>query len=360
MYFDKEKGRWRERGQEHLEEEEAALPPPPSTRKQAEKKEETAKETSALENMMAPPPNPYGNLFGGAGKQKAPPAVIRTTQVSLEAPPAPADASVLVGGAPAAAAASEGFGAPVAVPTNPFAPISIPGGSKESTKQQRLKEKPPAASFAAPCGQAPPLAPIADPEGGGGERELEDEGQDARNAEPTGAEPEPLSSNPSSNSAFAQQEDAGLPEPYEIEAVRLESVRGADDAQKVEAAPEPRLLASADGMQKAEDVLESKPLASADYAEKADEDVPASRPLASPDDAQKAEDVLESKPLANADYAGKAEDVLESQPLASADDAEKAEDVPESQPLASADDAEKAEDVPESQPLASADDAEKA
>ncbi|OLP90373.1 Protein aardvark [Symbiodinium microadriaticum] len=83
MYFDKEKGRWRERGKEHLEEEETALPPPPSMGSAAvttppEKKEEK-KEASALDNMIAPP-NPYGNRFGGARKHTAPATVMRPMQ----------------------------------------------------------------------------------------------------------------------------------------------------------------------------------------------------------------------------------------------------------------------------------------
>ena len=66
MYFDKEKGRWRERGKEHLEEEESSLPPPPSMGSKPARKPERAqqenKEASPLDSMMAPP-NLYGNRF---------------------------------------------------------------------------------------------------------------------------------------------------------------------------------------------------------------------------------------------------------------------------------------------------------
>ena len=66
MYFDKEKGRWRERGKEHLEEEESSLPPPPSMGSKPAGKPERAqqenKEAWPLDSMMAPP-NLHGNRF---------------------------------------------------------------------------------------------------------------------------------------------------------------------------------------------------------------------------------------------------------------------------------------------------------
>ena len=62
MYFDKERGRWRERGKEHLEEEESSLPPPPSMGFKPATKTENAQETSPLACLIAPP-NIYGDRF---------------------------------------------------------------------------------------------------------------------------------------------------------------------------------------------------------------------------------------------------------------------------------------------------------
>ena len=62
MYFDKEKGRWRERGKEHLEEEVSTLPPPPSMGFKPAAKTENAQETSSLDCMISPP-NIYGDRF---------------------------------------------------------------------------------------------------------------------------------------------------------------------------------------------------------------------------------------------------------------------------------------------------------
>eukprot|EP00439_Symbiodinium_sp_Y106_P012354 s5369_g1.t2 len=236
MYFDKEKGRWRERGKEHLEEEETALPPPPSMGSAAatppEKKEEK-KEASALDNMIAPP-NPYGNRFGGARKHTAPASVMRPMQVPFGEPPPPVDEGATdepsETSAPAAAAApppaSEGFGAPVAAPMNPFAPRSVTGGSvnphapkgfrESARRQEKSKEKkqPPAkvsaraSPFAtSPFGQAP--APIADPEGdpeGAGEGKppaLGEQGEEDH-APPAAVPPSPLRASLPAYSPFAQ------------------------------------------------------------------------------------------------------------------------------------------------------------
>ncbi|CAE7366467.1 ARMC6 [Symbiodinium sp. CCMP2592] len=289
MYFDKEKGRWRERGKEHLEEEETALPPPPSMGSSAatppEKKEEK-KEASALDNMIAPP-NPYGNRFGGARKHTAPASVMRPMQVPFGEPPPPVDAGATdepaETSAPAAAAApppaSEGFGAPVAAPMNPFAPRSVTGGSvnphapkgfrESARRQEKSKEKkqPPAkvsaraSPFAtSPFGQAP--APIADPEGdpeGAGEGKppaLGEQGEEDH-APPAAVPPSPLRASLPAYSPFAQpqiprgyggrEEEAVLPEPAptteavpdgEFQEAAVPAVAATAEAQSVRAVPD--------------------------------------------------------------------------------------------------------------------------
>jgi len=83
MYFDKDKGKWRERGKEHLEEADRPLAPPPATGSVSSVKKEApgeAKEQSALDSLMAPP-NPYGSsqlgrlgasAVGGMPRHRAP------------------------------------------------------------------------------------------------------------------------------------------------------------------------------------------------------------------------------------------------------------------------------------------------
>ena len=208
-YFDPQKGRWRERGKEHLEEEKAALPPPPSMGKQVEKKEDSTKETSTLDNMMAPP-NPCGSGFGVARKNTG---VLPKVQIPLGESPPSDDAGVKIKtrGPPAAsAAASEEFGAPITAPMNPFAPKAIAGGGSNQTRPQ---QRPKAKKRASPSATSPFPAPalLEDPEAGGGEKPLQGQGQESR--APTATEPKPPSCSLHAHSCVAQPEDANAEAP---------------------------------------------------------------------------------------------------------------------------------------------------
>eukprot|EP00928_Gymnodinium_smaydae_P089782 TRINITY_DN73694_c0_g1_i1.p1 TRINITY_DN73694_c0_g1~~TRINITY_DN73694_c0_g1_i1.p1 ORF type:complete len:1136 (-),score=249.39 TRINITY_DN73694_c0_g1_i1:421-3828(-) len=117
MYFDKEKGKWRERGKEHLEEDDVPLAPPPMAGAAAKKEEiaapaAKAKEASPLDSLMAPP-NPYA-LGRPAGRPKPSPATTPRTpkpivaRGAFGAPPATTSATSAPDvAAPAAAAATE-------------------------------------------------------------------------------------------------------------------------------------------------------------------------------------------------------------------------------------------------------------
>mmetsp|Transcript_95127 Transcript_95127/g.268754 ORF Transcript_95127/g.268754 Transcript_95127/m.268754 type:complete len:1140 (+) Transcript_95127:126-3545(+) len=143
MWFDKEKGRWRERGKEDDEKEDEALAPPPTamTKKpegaDADKVGESGpsppeakKEMSAADALCAPP-NPYAARLGANRKVAAPPPMM-----PFGAPPplAPATASGADGEAGdagnVAAPPSNPFGAmkAPAVASNPFAPKAFGGG----------------------------------------------------------------------------------------------------------------------------------------------------------------------------------------------------------------------------------------
>lgn len=214
MYFDKEKGRWRERGKEHLEVEEDDAPPPPMAKpKEPEEKKPEAegsdgppppgagakKEGNYLDALIAPP-NPYANrlnrsgpapaktppvAMGAFGMPPARPAVDPATGDAAGDEPAPAEGDE--GTAPAGAA-TDPFGPKAAVASNPFAPKGFGGGGAAAVATnpfaprafggaggaQRKPPKPVAgranpfgAPVASPFGAAPEPAeaPAEDPEG---------------------------------------------------------------------------------------------------------------------------------------------------------------------------------------------------
>eukprot|EP00927_Polykrikos_kofoidii_P026332 TRINITY_DN23476_c1_g1_i1.p1 TRINITY_DN23476_c1_g1~~TRINITY_DN23476_c1_g1_i1.p1 ORF type:complete len:1191 (-),score=243.14 TRINITY_DN23476_c1_g1_i1:269-3841(-) len=161
MYFDKEKGRWRERGKEHLEQEEVVPPPPPmGATKPAESDREASgdgqaadndaqKEASALDALTAPP-NLYANMLsrGKTPAQKSqrpmgfgnfptmqPATTVREERESDEGKDNAA-ADRVEGGPPSAPFVSTADSGPpsnpfapkmAAVPSNPFAPKSSGG-----------------------------------------------------------------------------------------------------------------------------------------------------------------------------------------------------------------------------------------
>eukprot|EP00929_Paragymnodinium_shiwhaense_P050261 TRINITY_DN25316_c0_g1_i1.p1 TRINITY_DN25316_c0_g1~~TRINITY_DN25316_c0_g1_i1.p1 ORF type:complete len:640 (+),score=211.29 TRINITY_DN25316_c0_g1_i1:74-1993(+) len=86
MYFDKEKGKWRERGKEHLEEEDKPLAPPPTAAALPKKDSGEAtprKEHSALDSLIAPPSNPYR---GRTGTRTPPSSTTPRTRTPVASP----------------------------------------------------------------------------------------------------------------------------------------------------------------------------------------------------------------------------------------------------------------------------------
>lgn len=193
MYFDKEKGRWRERGKEHLEKEDEVDAPPPMTKSKepATPSEGSAdaaspppplsggekKEANYLDALCAPP-NPYAHRLGGrSAAPKLPqtsfgfgmPPVQAAAPVAAEAGEegggdgggeAGGEAAVAGGGPPSNPFAPQ---APAAAAANPFAPKGFAGAAAQSVNPNA-----PRGFGGAAAVTANPNAPRAFREGPGG------------------------------------------------------------------------------------------------------------------------------------------------------------------------------------------------
>jgi len=168
MYFDKDKGIWRERGKEHEEKEREELKPPPlvTAKKEEGETPPEKKEDDPLDALCAPP-NPLAGRLGNR------PASTPNPTPDSAFPPPPA------GGVAASPFGASVFGA-ATQPMNPNAPKNVSGGAtvpsnpnaprgpRERPERPKRAPRQPVKAAASPF--APPASNI-DPEGGDGDGE---------------------------------------------------------------------------------------------------------------------------------------------------------------------------------------------
>jgi len=133
MYYCKEKGRWRERGKEHLEPESPKIAPPPVMNKKKPEGEKTdpplasdapKKEVTGVDALIAPPPNPWAKrLQNNSASAPKTPGADDATQFSDKADDRTGDAADQAGGGGGAA---NPFATGAVVQANPFAPAFNP------------------------------------------------------------------------------------------------------------------------------------------------------------------------------------------------------------------------------------------